>query len=218
MPESRAKLLCAYQNDAYSNDYLAFLDEIGGILASRGLGDCEAFLTEVARSLGRLMAYKDEYEVARLYSLPAFREGLEDQFAGNPKLKVHLAPPLLAFRKDARTGRPRKIAFPGWLVFPLFRVLAGLKGLRGGALDIFGYTAERRMERALISEYKELVREVADKVTRETMHAAVEVAASAELIAGYGPVKDAGVADFRMRIGELLPKIAAGVEKVAEPA
>ncbi len=216
--ESRAKFLGAYQNNAYSNEYRAFLKEIGDSLNARGLGECEAFLTEVARSLGRLMAYKDEYEVARLYSLPAFREGLEDQFAGNPRLKVHLAPPLLAFRKDARTGRPKKIAFPGWLAFPLFRVLASLRGLRGSALDIFGYTAERRMERALIGEYRELVRQVAGKLTPETMHSAIEIAASAELVLGYGPVKEAGVEQFRQRVAQLLPQLDKAPVRISELA
>ena len=216
--ESRAKLLAAWQNAAWSSQYRAFLDEIAGMLRSRGIGACEAFLTEVARGLGKLMAYKDEYEVARLYTDPAFRAGLDDRFAGATKLRVHLAPPLIAFRKDARTGRPRKIAFPAWLVFPLFGVLARMKGLRGTAFDPFGYTAERRMERALIGEYRDLVRGVAAKVGAGTMHAAVEIAAAADLIAGYGPVKDDGVAKFRARVAELLPKLAGTEERVVEPA
>ncbi|MCB1575740.1 MAG: hypothetical protein KDI80_17340, partial [Xanthomonadales bacterium] len=126
--ESRAKLLGAYQNTAYADEYRAFLDEIGGILKTRGLGACEAFMVEVARSLGKLMAYKDEYEVARLYSRPEFREALSDQFAGDVKLKIHLGSPLISWTKDAKTGRPKKVAVPGWLVFPGFRLLAKLKG------------------------------------------------------------------------------------------
>ncbi|MGE0284437.1 MAG: DUF6537 domain-containing protein, partial [Rhizobiaceae bacterium] len=216
--ESQAKRLTAYQNDAYSNQYRSFLTEIGDILKTRDLGNCEAFLTEVARGLGRLMAYKDEYEVARLYTDPAFSLGLDDQFAGKPKLKIHLAPPLIVRRKDARTGRPRKIAFPGWLAFPLFRLLTRMKGLRGTALDVFGYTTERRMERALISKYRDLVRGVAENVTGKTMQPAVEIAASAELVLGYGPVKDAGVAQFRERVAQLLPQLDADEERVAEPA
>jgi indolepyruvate ferredoxin oxidoreductase len=215
--ESRAGLLTAWQNLTWSNEYRAFLDEIAGLLEQRGVGNCEAFLTEAARGLGKLMAYKDEYEVARLYTAPAFRRGLEGRFAGSPKLKIHLAPPLIAFRKDAKTGRPRKIAFPAWLAFPLFGLLAQLKVLRGTALDPFGYTHERRMERALIGEYRDLVRSVAAQVTGETMHAAAEIAASADLIAGYGPVKDEGVAKFRARIAELLPKLAKAEARVAEP-
>ena len=216
--ESRAKLLAKWQNEAWAGEYRGFLDEIAALLASRGLGGCEAFLTEVARGLGKLMAYKDEYEVARLYADPAFRAGLDDRFAGEPGLKVYLAPPLLPLGKDARTGRPKKIAVPGWLAFPLFGLLAKLKGLRGTALDPFGYTAERRMERALIGEYRDLVRGAAQTVTAETMPAAIELAAAADLIAGYGPVKDEGVAKFRARVAELLPQLAVSITRIAEPA
>ncbi|WP_395329053.1 indolepyruvate ferredoxin oxidoreductase family protein [Novosphingobium sp. BL-8H] len=202
--ETCARLLTDWQNAAYAADYRAFLDEIAAVLASRGVGESEALLREIARQLGRLMAYKDEYEVARLYSAPAFREGLADTFDGKPRLKLHLAPPLLAFRKDRKTGRPRKIAFGGWIL-PVFGVLAKAKGLRGTWLDPFGHTAERRMERALIGEYRDLVREVAGKVGPETMETAIELAATPALIAGYGPVKEAGVAAYRARVAELLP-------------
>jgi indolepyruvate ferredoxin oxidoreductase len=214
--ESRAKLLAAYQDEAYAADYRAFLGEIAARLEARGLGDGEALLVEVARNLGKLMAYKDEYEVARLYSDPAFARALADRFAGSPKLKVYLAPPLLPLGRDARTGRPRKIGFGGW-VFPLFRLLARLKGLRGGALDPFGYTAERRMERALIGEYRELVRRIAETVTPATLPPAIELAAAPELVAGFGPVKDAGVEAYRARVRELMPKLegAAGADAAA---
>jgi len=212
---SRAALLAAYQDESWADAYRAFLAETAAALAARGLGDCEALMVEVARNLGKLMAYKDEYEVARLYTRPEFRAALADQFGGAPRLKVHLAPPLLALRKDARTGRPAKIAFPGWLVFPLFRLLAGLKGLRGGALDVFGYSHERRMERALIGEYRDLVRRVAAEATPATMDIAIELAAAPELIAGYGPVKDAGVAAYRARVADLLGRL--GAPSAAEP-
>ena len=205
---SRSRLLAAWQNEAWAAEYRTFIDEIAGVLTLRGLGDCQALLTEVARSLGKLMAYKDEYEVARLYSDPAFTARFVDQFAGKPKLKINLGAPYLSLgRKDAKTGRPKKVALPGWLVFPLFRLMARAKVLRGTPFDLFGYAAERKMERALIGEYRELMRDVAAKVTGKTMHAAVEVAAAAELIAGYGPVKDEGVAKFRARVAELLPKL-----------
>ncbi|MDE8654002.1 indolepyruvate ferredoxin oxidoreductase family protein [Novosphingobium album (ex Liu et al. 2023)] len=204
--ESRARLLAAYQNPAWAADYRAFLDDIAGTLAARGLGECEALRVEIARGLGKLMAYKDEYEVARLYSDPAFRAQLADAFAGSPRLKVHLAPPLLAWRKDARTGRPRKIAFGGW-IFPVFGLLARLKGLRGTAFDPFGHTAERRLERALIGEYKDLVRDIAARVTPATLPVAIQLAAAPELVAGYGPVKDAGIAAYRARVAEGLPRL-----------
>ena len=204
---SRAKLLTAWQNESYAREYIAFLDEAAATLSARGLGACDALMAEIARGLGKLMAYKDEYEVARLYSDPAFMASLTAQFAGQPKLSVHLAPPLLPLGKDAKTGRPRKIAFGGW-VFPVFRLLAKAKRLRGTPLDLFGYSAERRMERALIGEYRDLVRRIAGTVTAAAMPAAIELAAAPDLIAGYGPVKDGGVAAFRAQVAQLLPKLS----------
>ena len=205
--ESRVRLLTAWQDVAYAQEYRFFLAGIEETLRARGVADAEPLLAALARGLGRLMAFKDEYEVARLYSDPAFRSGLADTFAGSPKLKVHLAPPLLAWRKDHKTGRPRKIAFGGW-IFPAFGLLAKLKGLRGTLLDPFGFTAERRMERALISEYRALAETIAARVTPKTMATAVELAAAADLIAGYGPVKEAGVAAYRARVAELLPRLS----------
>jgi indolepyruvate ferredoxin oxidoreductase len=205
---SRAELLAAWQNRAWAARYEAFLDEIAATLAARGLGDCEALLAEVARGLGKLMAYKDEYEVARLYADPAFAAALADTFAGTPKLRVNLGAPYLAFgRKDAKTGRPRKVSLPGWLVFPLFRLLAKGKALRGTPFDLFGHAAERRMERALIGEYEALIRDIASRATAATMAEAITIAAAADLIAGYGPVKEAGVVKFRERVAALLPKV-----------
>lgn len=218
--EHRAGLLTAYQNEGYAAQYRAFLRGIDDTLASRGITEREAFMTQAARGLAKLMAYKDEYEVARLYSAPAFRAGLADTFAGSPKLKVHLAPPLLAFRKDPRTGRPRKIAFGGW-IFPVFTGLARLKVLRGTPLDPFGYTAERRMERALVGEYRAMIEDIAATVTPRTMGTAIELAAAADLIAGYGAVKDAGVAAYRARVADLRGRLSAApsaAERVPEPA
>ena len=219
MVESRAKLLTAYQNAAYAADYRAFLDEITGVLKSRGVADGEPFMTEVAKGLAKLMAYKDEYEVGRLYSDPAFLEGLRDQFSGNPKLKINLGSPLISWRKDAKTGRPQKVAIPGWLALPMFRLLAKLKGLRGTAFDPLGWQADRRLERALIGEYRDLVREVAAKVTPANLHTAIELVAAADLIAGYGPVKEAGVEAYRARVAELLPKLAEtkGADTAEQP-
>ena len=204
--ESRARLLEEWQDSAWAADYRAFLSGVEARLAARGIADPESLLAEAAHGLGKLMAYKDEYEVARLYAAPEFRARLADQFAGGPRLKVHLAPPLLAFRKDAKTGRPRKIAFGGW-IFPLFRLLAKAKGLRGTLLDPFGYTEERRMERALIGEYRALIEHIAEGVTPETMDTAIGLAAAADLIAGFGPVKEAGVAAFRERVAQLRPML-----------
>ncbi|TCM18829.1 indolepyruvate ferredoxin oxidoreductase [Novosphingobium sp. PhB165] len=216
--ESYEHLLTEWQNPAYAADYRAFLDEIAGVLKARGVAGGEPLLREIARQLGRLLAYKDEYEVARLYSAPAFRAGLSDTFEGTPRLKIHLAPPLLAFRKDRKTGRPRKIAFGSW-IFPAFSLIARAKGLRGTWFDPFGYTAERRMERALIGEYRDLARRIAAKIEPDTMDLAVEIAAAPALIAGYGAVKEVGVAAYRERVAELSLRLEpSAITAELEPA
>jgi len=156
------------------------------------------------------MAYKDEYEVARLYSDPAFRSGLAEQFEGEGKLRLHLAPPLLAWRKDAATGRPRKIGFGPW-IFPVFRLLARAKGLRGTLFDPFGHTAERRMERALIGEYKALAARIVEQASPENLPAATRLAASAMAIAGFGPVKHAAVERWRAEVAQRLADLGGAV-------
>ncbi len=208
--ESRAALLAKFQNVAWAEEYRGFLREIAATLEARGIGDAEALLAEVAQGLAKMMYYKDEYEVARLYSDPAFVASLRDQFESEAKLRLNLGAAYLSLgRKDAKTGRPKKIEAAGWWVFPLFRAMARLKGLRGTPFDPFGYMAERRMERALIGEYRALMRNVAGAVTPATMDTASEIAAAADLITGYGPVKDVGVEAYRAKVAELLPKLDA---------
>ena len=203
MLDSRGRHLAAYQDEAYAQAYRTFVGRVAGRLDARGIADAEPFLMNLANQLARLMAYKDEYEVARLYSLPAFRKSLEDQFEGDFKISVNLAPPLLTFRKDAKTGRPRKIEIGSWIL-PIFSLLSRMKGLRGGLFDLFGYTAERRMERRLIGEYEDLILSLAETVTDHTLSIAVDLAGAAALIAGYGPVKEASVEAWRQRVAKLL--------------
>jgi len=156
----------------------------------------------VARYLFKLMVYKDEYEVARLYSDEAFVHQVRETFDGeNLSLHVHLSPPLLS--PIDKAGRPRKIAFGPWM-FGVFRFLARLKGLRGTALDIFGYTAERRHERALIDEYFATVNELLAKLDHENLSLAVEIASLPEQIRGYGHVKDKHLAKAQPRREQLL--------------
>jgi indolepyruvate ferredoxin oxidoreductase len=133
------------------------------------------------------MAYKDEYEVARLYTNGAFKEKVAAMFEGDVKLKFHLAPPLLA-RKDAQ-GHLVKQEFGPWMM-KAFGMLAKLKGLRGGALDIFGYTAERKMERALIAEYRQTVGALLSRLNADNLAQAVAIASIPEDIRGYGHVKE----------------------------
>jgi indolepyruvate ferredoxin oxidoreductase len=147
------------------------------------------------------MAYKDEYEVARLYTDGRFIEQLKSQFEGDFSLKFNLAPPLLA-KKDAR-GHLVKAQYGSWM-FGAFRLLAKMKGLRGGAFDIFGRTAERKMERALIAEYREMVEGLLTKLDAASHADAVELASLPEQIRGFGHVKEKAVAEFRARKAELL--------------
>jgi indolepyruvate ferredoxin oxidoreductase len=203
MVASRETHLTVYQSAAYAARYTSFIEDVTGRLQKRGITGADPFLMNVANQMARLMAYKDEYEVARLYSLPAFREGLARQFDGDFKIALNLAPPLLAFRRDAKTGRPKKIEFGPW-IFPLLRAMSKMKALRGTFLDPFGYTAERRMERRLIAEYRELILSLAESVTEASMNQATEIAGAAHLVAGYGPVKDEGEKVYRATIAALL--------------
>ena len=141
------------------------------------------------------MAYKDEYEVARLYSDGEFAKALKEQFDGDPSVKVSLAPPLLA-RRDKVTGHLRKREFGSW-IFRAFEILTRFKFLRGTAFDPFGYTAERRMERALPGEYSAMIFRHLDKAKPQDWPRLVALAKSAELVRGYGHIKEANVAKFR---------------------
>jgi indolepyruvate ferredoxin oxidoreductase len=163
----------------------------------------------VAKSLAKLMAYKDEYEVARLYTDGRFVEQLASQFEGKFSLKFNMAPPLFA-KKDAK-GHLVKAEFGSWM-WSAFKLLAKLKGLRGGAFDVFGYTAERKMERALIAEYRGMIDEVLRSLAVSTHATAVELAALPEQIRGFGHVKEKAVAEYRARKAELL---SGGVKKRA---
>jgi indolepyruvate ferredoxin oxidoreductase len=154
-------------------------------------------LTEaVARNLFKLMAYKDEYEVARLHSDPAFHAKLAAQFEGDFKLHVHLAPPLIA-KKNAK-GELIKQRF-GPLMFTGFKLLAKFKGLRGTALDVFGRTEERRTERALIGEYRASVEELIRGLDAGNHALALDIARIPEQIKGFGHVKERHLAAARAR-------------------
>ena len=147
------------------------------------------------------MAYKDEYEVARLYTNGEFRRKLEQQFEGDFKLQFHLAPPLLA-KKDAR-GRLKKQAYGPW-VFTAFRALAKLRFLRGTPLDVFGYTHERRVERRLIEDYAATIDALLPELDSGNVGLAARIAAVPEHIRGYGHVKEAHLRDAKAREAALL--------------
>jgi indolepyruvate ferredoxin oxidoreductase len=156
----------------------------------------------VARNYAKLLAYKDEYEVARLHADTAFQAQLNQQFEGGYKLKFHLAPPLFASR-DPRTGHLIKQEFGSWML-PVFKALAKLKVLRGTKLDLFGHAKERRIERALIGEYEALVDELLAGLTAANHGLAIKLASVPDDIRGYGHVKDAHLERARRKEAQLL--------------
>ncbi|HJP20816.1 MAG TPA: indolepyruvate ferredoxin oxidoreductase family protein [Alphaproteobacteria bacterium] len=199
----RVTELTKYQDAAYAGRYSAFVAEI--LSAEQGRAKGLSGLAEaVARNYFKLLAYKDEYEVARLHSDPEFRARIERQFEGDFSLRFHMAPPLLA-RRDPKTGRLLKREYGSWMMGAL-GFLAGLKGLRGGPFDIFGRTAERRRERALIVEYEVLLRELTAGLDAENHALACEIAALPEMIRGFGHVKEANISDAKAREAELMAR------------
>ena len=209
----RAEYLAAYQNAAYGASYIAFVREIGD-RAERVPGG-EALTKAVARYLFKLMAYKDEYEVARLYTDGSFKKRLGEQFAGDYKLKFHMAPPIFYSGFDAE-GRPKKSEFGPWM-WAAFAVLARLKFLRGTPFDIFGRTEERRRERRLIEDYRARIADIAERLAPENLEAAVKIASLPDDIRGFGPVKAASVQKAEARLEVLLKAFhnAGAAAKVA---
>jgi len=180
----RVEFLTAYQDAAYAAQYQAFVEKVR--VTETPLG--KTTLTEsVARYLFKLMAYKDEYEVARLHTDTAFLDKINGMFEGDFKLNYHMAPPLIA-KKNAK-GELIKQPF-GPAMMTAFKLLARLKGLRGGAFDIFGRTEERKTERALIGEYRASIEEVLKSLSAANHATAVEIARIPEQIKGFGHVKE----------------------------
>jgi indolepyruvate ferredoxin oxidoreductase len=179
----RVEFLTGYQNAAYAAQYQAFVEKVR--VAEAPLGN-DKLSQAVARYLFKLMAYKDEYEVARLHTDKSFLDKVALQFEGDYKLHYHLAPPMLAKKNDK--GELIKRPFGPWML-TAFRVLARLKGLRGTALDLFGHTDERQTERALITEYRETIDEVLRGLNAGNHTLAVSIASLPEDIRGYGHVK-----------------------------
>jgi indolepyruvate ferredoxin oxidoreductase len=193
----RAEFLQAYQDADYAGRYLKRVNEVRAA-ESRLLAGSSVFAIAVAHSLFKLMAYKDEYEVARLHTQTGFREQLRGEFDGDFRIKYHLAPPILSAGRDAR-GRPLKRQFGAWIE-PLFGLLARLRFLRGTSFDPFGHTRERKMERGLIAWYDKLVAELLPLLRADTLDALVKVASLPMEIRGYGPVKEAAVRTVQSRI------------------
>ncbi|MFZ1428618.1 MAG: indolepyruvate ferredoxin oxidoreductase family protein [Geminicoccaceae bacterium] len=197
----RVDYLTAYQDAAYAARYRALVERTRKAEAEHA-GDSTALTEAVARNYHKLLAYKDEYEVARLYTETGFLRRIESMFEGDWKLRFHLAPPLLE-RPDPITGEPHKRAYGQWML-GAFRLLARLKGLRGTRFDIFGYSADRRAERALIGEYELVVDEILRGLTPVSHATAVELASIPDRIRGFGPVKERFLMHAKQREAELL--------------
>jgi len=197
--ERRVQFLTGYQDAAYAARFRALVERVKA--AEQQKAGSTKLAEAVARYYAKLLAYKDEYEVARLYSDGAFRKKIESMFEGDYRMVFHLAPPLLA-KPDPRTGEPGKISFGPWMM-SAFGLLAKLKGLRGTAFDIFGRTEERRTERALIAEYERTVDDLLTGLTRENLALAVEIASLPESIRGYGHVKAKSIDAARKKRDEL---------------
>jgi len=196
----RVAFLTDYQNAAYAAKYGSLVDKVRAGEQAKAPGST-ALTEAVARYAFKLMAYKDEYEVARLYTSGDFEKRIRDTFDGDYKVHFNLAPPLFA-RRDSE-GRLRKAEYGSWML-GAFKLLAKFKGLRGTALDVFGHTAERKTERALIEEYFATVDELLGKLDRDNIGLAVEIASIPEHIRGYGHVKEANLALTASRQEQLL--------------
>jgi len=213
--ERRAAFLAAYQNARYAERYRDVVERMRAAEAEKVPGRSE-LAEAVARYLFKLMAYKDEYEVARLYVETNFIERVKASFDGDLRLEFHLAPPLIA-RRDPATGEPKKMHFGPW-VLTLFRLLARLRVLRGTPFDPFGHTAERRLERRLIADYEASLATIAAELTPENHPIAVALASLPEKIRGYGPVKQRHLAAVKAEEAALWAQFRAAPRPLLKAA
>ncbi|WP_444909151.1 indolepyruvate ferredoxin oxidoreductase family protein [Microbulbifer sp. TRSA005] len=209
----RVEHLTGYQNVELAKRYQVLVDKVKAAETLKVPGR-QAVAEVVAQNYAKLLAYKDEYEVARLYTDGRFTQSLQENFSGDFVLEFNLAPPLLA-RFDKVLGRPRKMKFGGWM-HKAFGALAKLKFLRGTALDIFGYTAERRMERSLITEYEQLVEKVVGQLNEQNHQAAIELLSYPEVIKGYGHIKEANVLEAQRQREQALSRFENPVGKTGQ--
>jgi indolepyruvate ferredoxin oxidoreductase len=200
----RAALLTDYQNAALAERYRKLVTQVRTAADEAGFGD--ELPRAVAINYAKLLAYKDEYEVARLYTDGRFEKQIRDQFEGDFKINFNLAPPMLPGVDGA--GRPRKRAFGGAWMLPLFRLLARMRGLRGTSFDIFGYSEDRKLERDLIAGYEKDVATVLGLLSPLTLDTAIELLSLPDRIRGYGPVKVKSVEDAKQRYAQLAADLA----------
>ena len=212
--EDRYQRLVQYQSRAYANQYRSQVDEVRVLEQQKVPKAGDALSKAVARYLYKLMAYKDEYEVARLYSDGNFKKQLAGIFEGDYRLHFHLAPPILS-RINPDTGKLEKRQFSQWLL-PLFSILARFKFLRGTALDVFGYSAERQLERQQIEQYRESLVLIKEVLNEENHDDACELAGLPERIRGFGHVKEKNIQHVSLRRQRLIDRLRGGAVRGTE--
>lgn len=200
--------LTAYQDSAYAQRYLDTITRIWDAERRVFPAGPSRLAIAAARSLYRLMAVKDEYEVARLYTDGTFRRSLEEQFEGDFTLRFHMAPPFLA-PKDPQTGRPRKVALGPWLERAM-RLLAQGRRLRGTVLDVFSWQEERRMEKRLLREFEIMLDTIAQRLTAQNHASAVALAELPSMVRGFGHVKAASAQRYEAEMARLRPAFETG--------
>jgi indolepyruvate ferredoxin oxidoreductase len=199
--------LTAFQNDAYAQRYRTLVERVAAV-EKKIAGSASELTRAVAQYYYKLLAYKDEYEVARLYSAPEFMQRLREEFEGDFSIEFNMAPPLLQSR-DARTGRYKKRTFGPWML-TAFKWLAKMKVLRGTPFDLFGYSHHRRAERQLIEDYEATINEITTKLTSDNLDIAAEIAALPEFIRGYDIVKERHMQQAQTRREKLLAQFRNG--------
>jgi len=206
----RKRFLTGYQDFDYAERYEALVRDVQA--AERKVSSGDMLTRAAARSYFKLLAYKDEYEVARLYTEGNFEKRIREQFTGDFRIKFHLAPPLIS-RKDKNTGLPRKMTFGPWTM-SLFRQLARFRFLRGSRLDPFSYTADRKLERRLIAEYEQLVEQLLPRVNGGNIDTIEQLLDLPEKIRGFGYIKRRNADAAEQEKTALLAKLDARPEPV----
>ena len=187
--DDRYNFLIKYQNEKYANQFRDLVEFAK--TSDEKIGNGNKFSTAVLNNYFKLMSYKDEYEVSRLYSSDEFINKIKEKFSGNYKINFYLAPPIF-YKKDKVTGNPLKIKFGQWLL-NLFKILSKFKFLRGTLFDPFGYLPERRKERKLVTDYKNTVLEIGKKLSINNYDIAVDIASFPDQIRGFGHVKEKNI-------------------------
>jgi indolepyruvate ferredoxin oxidoreductase len=209
----RVEFLADYQDKALAGRYRQLVDRAREREQTVGTAADPRFTRAVARAGFKTLAYKDEYEVARLHVHTGFLERLEKEYGKSAKVRFHLAPPFLSRGVDAR-GRPLKREFGAWMI-PVFRLLASMRRLRGTKLDPFGLSRERRMERRLIGEFEQTVETLLQNLQPDNIEVATSIVELYLEIRGYGPVKEQAIAEVRPKIERALRDIVNVKRKAA---